>query len=281
MLVLPYSLDPTKTTKGDVKESFYLSLAVLSDPPSKECSPQTLPPTLAEDDNQAALLDLLSHCRRVCASLLQAFEQALELKAGKFNGHHQGGEDDRLRLIRYPSQHPSTSSAATQHNEAGDSKGIRAGAHTDYGSLTLLFQSEIGGLQVHNFNASSEGEAWLDVPPQPDAIIVNVGDALEFWSAGLFPSTLHRVVEPRTDEERGDRYSMAYFHHPSSGSVLKPLREELPSQLKERLPKEEEWKKTCRKKGIPLPEDHGGEYLTAGQHLKIRLGLSYKDEDRG
>ena len=57
---------------------------------------------------------------------------------------------------------------------------IRAGAHTDYGSITLLFQHRVPGLQVHRDGS------WLDVAPQEGCIVINIGDALEFWTGGRF-----------------------------------------------------------------------------------------------
>jgi isopenicillin N synthase-like dioxygenase len=208
------SLDPTKAVaEADVKESFYVSLSVLSDPPSSKCSPQTLPPTLlARRENHLALRGLLQHCRRVCEALLDAFERALQLEEGSFKERHLGGEDDRMRLICYPAQHASTGSPngqSEQHQQQQPTRsGIRAGAHSDYGSLTLLAQSEIGGLQVRDQTSKAGEEQWLDVPPREGALVVNIGDCLEFWSRGLLPSTVHRVVEPRVDAERAARYSM-------------------------------------------------------------------------
>jgi isopenicillin N synthase-like dioxygenase len=69
---------------------------------------------------------------------------------------------------------------------------IRAGAHTDYGSITVLFQHHISGLQV------SRAGAWIDVPPREGCLVINVGDALEFWSGGLFKVS-SSTVPPNTN----------------------------------------------------------------------------------
>lgn len=284
-LPLRISLDPSKKAQIDVKESFYVSLSVLDSPPgtgaaSTSYKPQNLPPTLSSPGNRAALAQLMEHCRRVCASLLFGFESALKLPKGTFEDQHRTGEDDRLRLIRYPAQ----------ASEAD--KGMRAGAHTDYGTLTLLFQRDIGGLQVFD----KRGAQWKDVPP-PEAgasngdaaappLVVNIGDAMEFWTGGLLPSTLHRVVEPRSTQEQTTRYSIAYFHHPSPGAALTPLeRDAFPPELKQRFPDEEEWVRTCKAKGIPIPVSLGGAEggkggsrltVTGGEYLRMRLDASYK-----
>jgi isopenicillin N synthase-like dioxygenase len=83
-----------------------------------------------------------------------------------------------IRLLHYP---PDTSN---------DTRQLGAGAHTDFGAITLLLQDSTGGLQVFDHNA----EQWVDVAPNPDAYVVNVGDMLQMWTSGRYKSGLHRVV---------------------------------------------------------------------------------------
>ncbi|KAF1314393.1 Gibberellin 2-beta-dioxygenase, partial [Globisporangium splendens] len=80
-----------------------------------------------------------------------------------------------------------------------------AGAHTDYGLITLLSTDENPGLQIF-----CEGE-WIDVPPRADAYIVNIGDMGERWTNGVFQSTRHRVVNITGKE----RYSVPFFYEPN------------------------------------------------------------------
>ena len=83
---------------------------------------------------------------------------------------------------------------------------LRAGAHSDYGSLTILF-AEPGsrGLQTRSLDG-----VWREVPIEKGAFIVNVGDLLARWSNDRWVSTVHRVVcEPEP------RQSMAFFHLPN------------------------------------------------------------------
>ncbi|ARU56437.1 oxidoreductase [Oleiphilus messinensis] len=92
----------------------------------------------------------------------------------------------------------------------------RAGAHTDFDCLTMVFQkSGQGGLQVcPGKDAMNEGQqqpSWTDVIPQDGLITCNIGDMLMRWSDDKLKSTLHRVRMPRADEYQGARYSMAYF----------------------------------------------------------------------
>lgn len=91
---------------------------------------------------------------------------------------------------------------------------IRAGAHTDYGALTILRQDIVGGLQVQN----REGE-WCDVPARQDAYVINIGDLMQRWTNDEWVSTPHRVVNPpAADGNR--RQSVAYFHNINHDQIV-------------------------------------------------------------
>jgi isopenicillin N synthase-like dioxygenase len=86
---------------------------------------------------------------------------------------------------------------------------LRAGAHTDYGSLTILLPQEGSrGLQIH----TPKGE-WHDVPPVPGAFVINIGDLMARWTNDRWVSTLHRVVN--ADGSAARRQSLAFFHQPN------------------------------------------------------------------
>jgi isopenicillin N synthase-like dioxygenase len=99
---------------------------------------------------------------------------------------------------------------------------IGAAAHTDWGSLTLLVQDQIGGLQIYNRTE----DCWIDVrnmyeryydvlncflqvEPNPSAFVCNIGDLLSRWTNDTYHSTLHRVLAPPPGV---DRYSIPFFN---------------------------------------------------------------------
>ena len=94
-------------------------------------------------------------------------------------------------------------------------KGVwRAGAHTDFDCLTMVFQKTgQGGLQVCPGRGSEDTQIWSNVEPRDELITCNIGDMLMRWSDDKLKSTLHRVRMPKQDEYRGSRYSMAFFCH--------------------------------------------------------------------
>ncbi|CAD6914612.1 unnamed protein product [Tilletia laevis] len=179
-------LDESRSTSaGDLKESFYLGDGL--DPAGEGKVQQLLPPTL--ERSRTDLQALWQESRRVAIEVLNGFAKVIGIENDFFTPHHTGGLD-RLRLIHYPPA-PST----LQQSEEGD---IRASQHSDYGSCTLLFQKDVGGLQVKLRADSSsisgaQDTRWIDVPPRPGCLVVNVGDAIEFWTAGRLRSTVHRV----------------------------------------------------------------------------------------
>ncbi len=158
-------------------------------------------------------------CRTLCTRLTRLLALALDLPADFFDAPgallsraaqlkriltSRTGFFDRpqvfLRLLRYSSE------------RSDPSRGIfAAGAHSDYGMLTLLaIEDGAPGLQIQPRSDCSAADAdapWVDVPPLPGAFVVNLGDMLERWTNGRFVSTRHRVVN--TSGAR--RHSMPFF----------------------------------------------------------------------
>ncbi|GLJ08106.1 hypothetical protein SUGI_0081430 [Cryptomeria japonica] len=77
-------------------------------------------------------------------------------------------------------------------------------AHTDVSCLTVLYQDDVGGLQIR----TKQGK-WMDSKPMPGSFVINIGDILQMWSNGTYRSAEHRVVYGKSNK---NRLSMAYFH---------------------------------------------------------------------
>ncbi len=95
---------------------------------------------------------------------------------------------------------------------------IRAAAHGDINTITLLLGAEEAGLELLN----KQGD-WVPVSPPPGALAVNVGDMLDRLTSGQLRSTTHRVVNPGGEAARRARYSMPFFLHFRPDFVIEPL----------------------------------------------------------
>ena len=94
---------------------------------------------------------------------------------------------------------------------------LRRDAHTDWGSLTVLYvEDAAGGLQV------LRGDQWLDVPSIPGSFVVNIGDLMAFWTGGRWTSTVHRVVNP-APQDTSSRISIPFFYLPNHDTSVEPL----------------------------------------------------------
>ena len=129
--------------------------------------------------------------------LMSLFARGLGLPPGFFAGQ-TGQAANALRAINYPPRH-----AAPLPGQ------FRAGAHTDYGTLTILRQDAVGGLEVLD-----PGDRWAGVEPVPGAFVINIGDLMARWTNDRWRSTLHRVVDPPDPAAAAARrQSMPYFQN--------------------------------------------------------------------
>jgi isopenicillin N synthase-like dioxygenase len=140
-------------------------------------------------------------CTQLVLEVMRAIAVGLGIDETYFEGYMARG-DHKLRLLHYPEvDRQLFKSNVTQ---------VRAGAHTDYGAITLLFQDGRGGLQVK----TPSGE-YVDATPIDNTVVVNAGDLLARWSNDLIKSTVHRVIEPpfteggSSDSMHPSRYSIA------------------------------------------------------------------------
>jgi isopenicillin N synthase-like dioxygenase len=152
--------------------------------------------------------DYFAAMERLAADLMRMFAIALELPEQFFDdkiNHHIS----MFRALKYPSQ-----------KEAPLPGQLRAGAHSDYGSLTILRQeNRPGGLEVRN----QDGE-WVPIAAVPGTFVVNIGDLMMQWTNDTWISTMHRVVNPPPDKAGdSDRISLVFFHQPNYDAMVECL----------------------------------------------------------
>ena len=92
---------------------------------------------------------------------------------------------------------------------------ISCGEHTDYGTLTILKQDDVRGLEI-----KGEDGRWIAAPPIPGTFVINLVDMLEVWTNGSYKATMHQV---RKSKSGRDRISVAYFFNPQLECVVSPL----------------------------------------------------------
>jgi isopenicillin N synthase-like dioxygenase len=141
-----------------------------------------------------ALLALFAAFDAAGLRLLASIARYLELPADYFDDKVAEG-NSVLRLLHYPPV-------------AADAPGIRAGAHEDINTITLLLGAEEAGLEIK----LADGR-WLAVAPKEGELVVNVGDMLQRLTNNVLKSTTHRVRNPAPDRRGRSRYSMPFFLH--------------------------------------------------------------------
>jgi len=144
-------------------------------------------------------------CKALALNILDILAIGLKLDKDFFRKCHslihKDGNYTALRSLYYPPLPENLNQIQT-----------RLGEHSDYGSITLLFQDNIGGLQVQCANGH-----YVEASPIQDTVLVNIGDALQYWTKGKLKSTNHKVEIPADVQKRKSvRRSIAYFVLPDN-----------------------------------------------------------------
>ena len=193
-------------TPPDLKESFNggpLNIPKnIKDPAAYEfCYQPSLWPQI--DGFREIWESYYSEMESLAKRIMVAFAEALGLESSYFDSFINN-PISALRALYYP-----------ETEDIIIDKQQRAGAHTDYGSLTILLpQTGTTGLQIKKKNT------WIEVPAPQDCFVINIGDLMELWTAGRWVSTLHRVV---AKPYQSPRKSLAYFHQPDWEAIIKPI----------------------------------------------------------
>ncbi|GAX81233.1 hypothetical protein CEUSTIGMA_g8665.t1 [Chlamydomonas eustigma] len=163
--------------------------------------------------------EFMTAAHEVSMKILSCFALSLGFEEHFFEPHHDPAQLDNQQCLRCLYYHDCT-------GQKYPSNFWRAGAHTDFDTLTLLFQKEgEAGLEVcPGREASTDfamGDVWTPVDPMKGGIVINIGDMLMRWSDDKLKSNFHRVRVPKEgDEYTGPRQSLAYFNQANKSSVI-------------------------------------------------------------
>ncbi|ODV98041.1 hypothetical protein PACTADRAFT_47863 [Pachysolen tannophilus NRRL Y-2460] len=256
--------DNPNKPKGDPKEGFnFAQLDLTTGIPNQELPDYFKDPIIFNQITKT-ILKLQENIYKILKLL--AIGLKIDLKEGGENffiDRHKAYQKSgsAFRMLHYPSS-----------KSLNPEESIRAGAHTDYGGLTLLFQEgkdQSKGLEIF----SPILKKWQAVPyvaPSPKyqqqgyggPLVVNIADALSYWTNGYLKSTIHRVKFPKDFQESGkSRYSIVYFSHPENSTPLTPVPSELIRSIKGR--------------GASYEYAKNGTAITALEHLTKRLDATY------
>mgnify|MGYP001221751207 CR=1 FL=1 len=201
-----------KTAPPDIREYFMAGRLSIEDPYFKEdrarqfYRPNRWPTSVKGFEE--AISHYYTEMEGLGQKLMQLFGMALgvgeQYFTDKINRHF-----GILSSIYYPVQ-----KTAPQPGQ------LRAGAHTDYGALTILAPSNApGGLEVLDKSGK-----WLPVPYIPEAFVINIGDMMQRWTNERWTSNMHRVVNPPTSITPSEpRQSLAFFLHPNYDALVEAI----------------------------------------------------------
>lgn len=214
---------------ADLKEFFQIGQEVADDHPLKEGYPDNVSVSEAPEFTTLGL-QLYKAFESAGSHLLRAIARHLELGENYFSDRIEDGLSI-LRAIHYPpiTQEPNSA--------------VRAEQHEDINLITLLVGASAGGLQLLNMN-----NEWLNIEPEEDEIVINVGDMLQRLTNNYLKSTTHRVINPPRSEWHKPRLSIPFFLHPRAEMDL-----------------------TCLDKCVTAEHPLAYEPITAGGYLDERL----------
>jgi len=191
----------------DLKESFYCGMDWPADHPYVKAGYQTYGPS----QWPAELPDVRAHCESyidamnvLSLRLMQLMALSLDLPEDYFDAACRDPMVT-LRMVRYPA-----------HPEGADERTFGAGAHTDWGAVTILAQDAHGGLEVQMPDGS-----WVAATPMEGTFVVNLGDMIPRWTNGLYHSNPHRVRNTFSGGEA--RYSIPFFYEPEYLARIVPV----------------------------------------------------------
>lgn len=201
----PFGVETAKGSKHfDLKEFWHIGREIADDSKYRDVMAPNLWPTEVEGFRERGY-GLYQALDNLGSRVLSALALHIGLPEDFFADKTNFG-NSILRPIHYP---PITTD---------DIPNVRAGAHGDINFITLLVGASAAGLEVQ----SHEGE-WVPFTSDADTIVVNIGDMLQRLTNHVYPSTIHRVVNPPGELARQPRYSVPFFLHPNPDYLIDVL----------------------------------------------------------
>jgi isopenicillin N synthase-like dioxygenase len=191
----PFGIETAKGHKAhDLKEFWHVGRELGAGHPFREMMADNVWPEEVPGFKET-FLELYDTFDRTGLKVLAAIARYLGVDQDYFADTVRDG-NSVMRLLHYPPQSEPTG----EH--------IRAGAHEDINTITLLLGAEEAGLEL----LTRDGR-WIPVSPEPGELVINIGDMLQRLTNGKLRSTSHRVVNPSPDRASRARYSMPFFLH--------------------------------------------------------------------
>ncbi|KAI4878391.1 hypothetical protein NFI96_018275, partial [Prochilodus magdalenae] len=165
-------------------------------------------PSVGVDDFCTIQVSFYRRCMELSLRILRVMALSLGIEPDVFLKAHRhfGSKENRstLRSLYYP---PVKSESVKEGQ-------VRCGEHSDFGTITLVFQSHENGLQVLN----RKGE-YISVPSIPGTVLINIGDMMQRWTSDVFVSAVHRVLLPPVGD-LSTRQCLAFFVQPDDDAVI-------------------------------------------------------------
>lgn len=194
--------------KPDQKESYYCGPDYAADHPYVRAGfhgyGTNAWPTQALPGFREHMLAYTAAMRALSERLMRLMALSLGLPASYFDDS-MAEPMLTLRLCFYP-----------PHLDGASGDTFGAGAHTDWGAVTVLAQDSLGGLEVRGPDGG-----WMPVTPVADSFVINLGDMIPRWTNGLYRSNLHRVIN--ANSVRQNRYSIPFFYSPDYMAQIAPV----------------------------------------------------------
>jgi isopenicillin N synthase-like dioxygenase len=201
----PFGIETAKgATAFDLKEFWHVGRELAHGHPFRDHMPDNVWPVEVESF-RTTFEELFATFDRTGLKILRAIARFLKIDEDYFIDTVRDG-NSVMRLLHYP----------PIQGEPGSN--VRAGAHEDINTITLLLGAEEAGLEL----LTKDGR-WIPVSPKPGELVVNIGDMLQRLTNGRLRSTTHRVVNPPPERRGKSRYSMPFFLHFRSDFLIEAL----------------------------------------------------------